>query len=67
MSEPIKTERYRLALIAHHAQKLAELVREQRELSYNDWRYKGVPYISERRLKMALEYINNHLNKEETK
>ena len=27
MSEPIATERYRLALIAHHAEKLAELLR----------------------------------------
>lgn len=61
MSEPIKTERYRLALIAHHAEELAKLVREQRELSNNDWRYKGVPYISVSRLKMASEEINNYL------
>ena len=63
MSEPIATERYRLALIAHLAEKLAKLVKEQKELS-DIWRYEGMPYISVSRLKMASEEINNYLNKE---
>ena len=62
MSEPIKTERYRLALIAHHANKLAELVREQ-----NDYASSVVVCMPIHYIEMVVRNINNHLNKEETK
>lgn len=61
------SERYRLALIAHHAEELAEMVREQGELSYEDYSHISIPHISVSRLQAASEYINKHLNEEETK
>lgn len=66
MSEPIKTERYRLALIAHHAEKMVELFcagknyEESIEFAH---RFGIVVY----RLESLAKYINNRLNKEETK
>lgn len=58
MSEPIKTERYRLALIAHHAEKLVELVREQ-----NDYG-SCIVVMPRHHLEGTVRKINNYLNKE---
>ena len=55
------TERYRLALIAHHARKLAELVKEQNDDG------SCVVVIPIHYIEIAVRNINNHLNKEESK
>lgn len=54
------TERYRLALIAHHAEKLAELVKEQNDDGPSVAVSLPIHYIEG----MARN-INEHLNKEE--
>ena len=57
------SERYRLALIAHHAEKLAELIEEQNKCYEKDKEAVGV--ISESyRLKSLSKQINELLNKE---
>ena len=53
------TESYRLALIAHHAEKLAEMVREQNDDG------SSVVIIPIHHLEGVVRDINNHLNKEE--
>lgn len=60
------TERYRLALIAHHAEKLAELVEEQDEKGKVAWWYKRFS-LSAFDLMSTAKMINKQLNKEETK
>ena len=66
MSEPIATERYRLALIAHYAEMLAELIEEQNKYYKEDQKAVGV--ISDiYRLKSLSKQINELLNKEESK
>lgn len=60
------TERYRLALIAHHAEKLVELFRDGKDYEES---VIGVAHrfgIRVHRLVSLAFYINNHLNKEET-
>ena len=59
MSESIKTERYRLALIAHYAEKLAELVREQSDDG------SCVVILPIHYLVEVVREINEYLNKEE--
>ena len=61
MSESIKTERYRLALIAHHAEKLAELIRKQNDDG------SCIVVMPRHHLEGVVRKINNYLNKEETK
>lgn len=68
MSEPIATERYRLALIAHHANELARLMGEQ-FYSTNEW-WKQLMRSSEvdgYGLSELAKQINKYLNKEESK
>ena len=60
------TERYRLALIAHHAEKLAELLCDGKDYEES---VIGVAHrfnMSVARLEALAKYINNHLIKEET-
>lgn len=64
MSEPIKTERYRLALIAHHSERSAELINEQDGRGKADWWF-GLTNISPYNIMTLARTINNHLNKEE--
>ena len=56
------SERYRLALIAHHAEKLVELVREQ-----NDYGSSAVVTMPIHYIEGVARNINKHLNEEETK
>lgn len=58
------TERYRLALIAHHAERLAELISEQNGWGRTDWWF-GLTDISPYDIMTLARIINNHLNKEE--
>ena len=61
------TERYRLALIAHHAEKLAELLYDGKDYEES---VLGVAHrfnMSVSRLEALAQYINIRLNKEETK
>lgn len=61
------TERYRLALIAHHAEKLAELLCDGRDYEES---VIGVAHrfdIQVNRLASLACYINKHLKLEETK
>ena len=61
------TERYRLALIAHHAEKLVELIYEQDEEGKVDWWF-APNDISPYKIMTFAQTINEHLNeKEETK
>ena len=60
------TERYRLALIAHHAEKLAELINEQDEKGKVDWWF-CMTNISPYKITTLARTINKHLNREETK
>lgn len=58
------TERYRLALIAHHAEQLAELLCDGKDYEES---VIGVAHrfdIVVHRLVSLACYINNHLNKE---
>lgn len=67
MSEPIKTERYRLALIAHHAERLAELLHGGENYGIS---FIGIAHrfgISADVIAAIASYINEYLNKEETK
>lgn len=60
------TERYRLALIAHHAEKLVELLCDGKDYEES---VIGVAHrydIQVNRLECLAEYINNRLIKEET-
>ena len=66
MSEPIATERYRLALIAHHAETLAEMIIEQDRKGRAKWWF-NLSNDFTYRLKALARIINNHLNREETK
>ena len=60
------TERYRLALIAHHAETMAKLIEEQNKCYKED--QKAVGAISDiYRLKCLSKQINELLNKEESK
>lgn len=67
MSEPIATERYRLALIAHHAEKLAELMRNMPK--DNKWwnRLLSSSFIASRDLSEFAKRVSEQLNKEKTK
>ena len=65
MSEPIKTERYRLALIAHHAEKLAELLCDDKDYEESVTCLAHSFGIVVYRLESLAQYINKHLNKEE--
>lgn len=56
----IATERYRLALIAHHAEKLVELVREQNNYGSSAFVCMPIHYIEG-----VIRNINNYLIKEE--
>ena len=58
------TERYRLALIAHHAERLAKLISEQNGRGKTDWWF-GLTNISPYYIMTLARIINNHLNKEE--
>lgn len=62
----IATERYRLALIAHHAEKLAELLCDGKSYEESTIGLAHRFNISVCRLDSLAGYINNHLNKEET-
>ena len=64
MSESIKTERYRLALISHHAEKLAELINEQNGKGKTDWWF-GLTNISPYNIMTLARTINKRLNKKE--
>lgn len=59
------TERYRLALIAHHAERLAKLINEQDGRGRADWWF-GLTNISPYNIMTLARTINKHLSKEET-
>ena len=67
MSDPIATERYRLALIAHHAYKLAELLCDGKDYEASVVCVANIFGVSARQLETLACYINEQLNKEETK
>lgn len=67
MSEPIKTERYRLALIAHHAEKLAELLCDGKSYEESTISLAHRFSISVCGLESLAKYINYQPIKEETK
>ena len=61
------TERYRLALIAHHAEKLAELLRGGKDYGSS---FIGIAHrfdISVDDIETIASYINEYLIKEDTK
>lgn len=60
------TERYRLALIAHHAEKLAELLCDGKDYEESVIGLAHRFDIMVHRLASLACYINNHLIKEET-
>lgn len=60
------TERYRLALIAHHAERLAELINEQDAKGKVQWWF-GLSNVSAYSIMTIARIINKHLKLEETK
>ena len=61
------TERYRLALIAHHAEKLAKLLRDGKDCEGSFSCIADILGVSVWQLELIAYYINKHLNKEESK
>lgn len=59
------TERYRLAQIAHHAEKLAELINEQDAKGKAEWWF-GLANVSACGTMTLARTINKHLKLEET-